>query len=134
MSSRRAVVDASALVPVLLRARRGHSVRQALTGCDLSSPAHLDAEVLEAMRGLVRGGHISDAEAARALLDLEDLPLRRVPIHGLLAEAWGMRENQTGYDALYVALARVLDADLVTLDARLAGAPGLGVTVIVPAA
>jgi predicted nucleic acid-binding protein len=38
--------------------------------------------------------------------------------------AWGLRGHLTFYDALYVALAEVLDAPLVTFDARIAGAPG----------
>ena len=39
---------------------------------------------------------------------------------------WRLRTNLTAYGAAYVALAEVLDAPLVTLDARLAGAPGHG--------
>jgi len=64
--------------------------------------------------------------AARAALDdLEDLPLRRAGHLGLLRRAWELRENVTFYDALYVALAERLDLSLVTLDARLASAPGV---------
>jgi predicted nucleic acid-binding protein len=36
-----------------------------------------------------------------------------------------MRENLTAYDATYVALAEVLDAPLLTMEARLAQAPGI---------
>ena len=36
-----------------------------------------------------------------------------------------LRDNSTFYDALYVALADVLSAPLLTADHRLAGAPGL---------
>ena len=39
--------------------------------------------------------------------------------------AWELRNNLTPYDAVYVALAEVLDATLVTTDARIARAPGL---------
>jgi predicted nucleic acid-binding protein len=37
---------------------------------------------------------------------------------------WELRHNLTAYDALYVALAEMLDAPLVTLDRRLAAAAG----------
>jgi predicted nucleic acid-binding protein len=39
---------------------------------------------------------------------------------------WEHRENLTAYAAAYVALAEGLRAKLVTRDARLAAAPGLG--------
>ena len=37
---------------------------------------------------------------------------------------WALRKNLSAYDAAYVALAEVLDAPLLTLDARLAASPG----------
>ena len=37
---------------------------------------------------------------------------------------WELRGNLTAYDAAYVALAELLGAPLVTLDTRLARAPG----------
>jgi predicted nucleic acid-binding protein len=37
---------------------------------------------------------------------------------------WELRDDLTAYDAVYVALAEALDATLLTLDKRLAGAPG----------
>jgi predicted nucleic acid-binding protein len=37
---------------------------------------------------------------------------------------WELRNNLTAYDAVYVALAEVLDAPLVTRDRRLAAAAG----------
>ena len=40
--------------------------------------------------------------------------------------AWELRDNVTVYDAVYVALAELLDAPLVTADSRLAKAPGIG--------
>jgi len=36
-----------------------------------------------------------------------------------------LRENLSAYDAAYVALAEALDAPLLTLDERLARAPGV---------
>jgi len=39
--------------------------------------------------------------------------------------AWDLRENVSFYDGLYVALAEQLEALLLTLDARLAEAPGV---------
>ena len=46
--------------------------------------------------------------------------------------AWEHRRNLSVYDGSYVALAELLQAALVTLDRRIAGAPGLTCTVMVP--
>jgi predicted nucleic acid-binding protein len=42
----------------------------------------------------------------------------------LLGRVWELRDNVTAYDAVYLALAEVLDAPLLTFDRRLAAAPG----------
>jgi predicted nucleic acid-binding protein len=46
------------------------------------------------------------------------------PVGRTSARAWELRGSVTYYDASYVALAELLDAPLVTLDPRLARAPG----------
>jgi len=38
---------------------------------------------------------------------------------------WDLRENLSSYDAAYVALAELLDAPLLTTDARVGLVPGL---------
>ncbi len=43
-----------------------------------------------------------------------------------------MRQNLTVADAVYVVLARRLNAPLVTADLRLAATPGLAVSTVVP--
>ena len=63
-------------------------------------------------------------EAGLAHRDLLALPLQLWPYDAVAGRAWEMRETLTTYDASYVALAELLDADLVTLDQRLARASG----------
>jgi predicted nucleic acid-binding protein len=49
----------------------------------------------------------------------------RSPDYEALApRAWVLRHSVTVYDAAYVALAEALDAPMMTLDLRLARAPG----------
>ncbi len=43
---------------------------------------------------------------------------------------WELRENLTAYDAVYVALADVLDGILLTCDGPLSRAPGLADRVV----
>jgi predicted nucleic acid-binding protein len=42
----------------------------------------------------------------------------------LLVRAWHLRDSLSTYDAVYVALAELLDAPLVTCDSRLAASGG----------
>ncbi len=57
------------------------------------------------------------------------LPFRRHAHDVLLPRMWELRANLGAYDATYVALAEALDVPLLTLDARLAAAPGNRATV-----
>lgn len=77
-------------------------------------------------------GKMSAARTAVALNRLLATPMRRVQVRPLVAEGWALRHNVIVADALYVVLARHLDAPLVTADMALAAAPGLGVPVITP--
>jgi predicted nucleic acid-binding protein len=68
---------------------------------------------------------VSSAHAADARLDLAALPLRRYPHGPFVERAWELRHNVSAYDAMYVALAELLDVPLVTCDASLARAQGV---------
>lgn len=115
------VVDASALVDLLLRNRNGEVLRPHLEGAELHTVAHLDAEVFSALARLHRGGTLSAEAVDARLRALSRIDMLRLPITGaLLQEAWTLRNNITARDALYVALARRLRGRLLTTDARLA--------------
>ncbi len=77
---------------------------------------------------------MSNSLVAPALAELARAPIRRLPVPPLLEEAWSLRDNVSQRDALYVVLARRLEASLLTADARLARVPRLGVPVTVVAA
>lgn len=120
------VLDASVAIELLLNLPLGHRVRDRIAAPDIAlhAPQLLVVEVLQVLRRRVAAGTTSAGEAARAveLLELLDVSLHD---HRLLsARMWMLRENLTTYDAAYVALAELLDAPLLTSDARLAGAPG----------
>lgn len=88
------------------------------------------AEVAGVVRRSELAGLITSERAAAALDRLISTPVERVQVLPLLSEAWTLRRNLTVNDALYVVLARHLQAPLVTGDLKLAAAPGLGVEVI----
>lgn len=119
------VVDASVLVRALTASPPDAVVTGRLSGdVELHAPHVLDVEVLSSLRRMVARGVLTAERAADARRDFAALTVQRYPHQGLVDRAWALREDVTPYDAVYVALAEVLDATLVTCDARLARAPG----------
>jgi len=121
-----AVVDASVLAVFYLAEdpRRDAVVARLAAGDRLYAPAHLDAEVVSALRGLARGNPTLGRVAPAALRHLAGLPVRRMPLAQLLDRMWALRANVTAYDAAYVALGEMLGAPVITCDAKLAAASG----------
>ena len=74
-------------------------------------------------------GAIGEERAADARRGFAQLALIRCPHEPLSDRVWRLRHNLSAYDATFVALAELLDAPLVTCDARLASAPGHGARV-----
>jgi predicted nucleic acid-binding protein len=120
------VVDASALLEFLLQTELGGRVEARLfrDDDDLHAPHLVDVEILQGLRRLVRTGELASARADEAIADLADLDLHRHPHLDLLGRAWKLRNNITGYDAMYVTLAEAIEAPIVTCDGPLANAPG----------
>jgi predicted nucleic acid-binding protein len=125
-----AVVDASALVELLLQGERALAVAQAVRGTEMAAPDVVNPEVLSVLRRMERTGEVRPERARQAVADLLDAPVRRFATLPLLPVAWELRGSVSAYDACYVALARALGCPLVTGDLRLTRAPGLGVPLV----
>lgn len=125
------VVDASAMVEVLRGTAEGRAVSDALRDRTAVSPGHFDAEVLSTLGRMARAGDVEVAHVEFMLARLVRAPIKRYAIAPFVRDAWSLRENTSLRDAFYVILARRLKAPFVTLDARLAGAPSLGISVMV---
>lgn len=121
-----AVVDASVLVAFYAAEdpRREAVADRLAVGDALFAPAHVDAEVVAALRGLARPNLGLRTAAPVALRHLAGFPLRRMALAPLLARMWELRDNLSAYDAAYVCLAERLDGPLVTCDGKLCGASG----------
>ena len=121
------VLDASAIVELLLGSDRGRSIatRIADPALGLHVPHLADVEVAQALRRFVKTGDLDVASAGAVLSDLAALDLQRHSHEPLLQRAWALRDNLTAYDAMYVALAEALDTTLLTCDGGLARAPGM---------
>jgi len=125
----RYVVDASAAAEYLLRTSLGLKVANIIEGGFLLAPELLDVEVLSVFRRAVLRRQLNEQRALRAIEDLMDWPVDRIPHRSLVWVAWQQRNNLSAYDAFYVAAARLSDAPLITADGPLARAPSLGIIV-----
>ena len=84
-----------------------------------------DLETAAVLRKRWLAGGLDDDRLRRALEALAALPFPRYPARPFLPRVYALRGNVSPYDAVYVALAEALDAELVTADRRLAAAPGI---------
>ena len=120
------ILDASAAIEWLIRTQTGIKIDKRIFSpqVPLHAPHLLDVEVAQVLRRYVRDKTITPQRGQEALEDLGDLPLNRYPHDFLIPRVWELRATLTAYDAIYVALAELLDAPLLTCDGRIASAPG----------
>lgn len=120
------VADAGVWIRAIVDEEPGGPVRTRLAAEPaVASPALVDLEFTNVLRGLVAKRSISIRHAERALSEFAHAPIQRYAHLALLGRIWRLRANLTAYDASYVALAEVLGVDLLTIDRRLAGVPGI---------
>ncbi len=126
------VLDASAVVELLVGGELGRRVRRVVGGEDAIAPELLDVEVVSAVSRLVRAGAMSDDVASGLVAALRRMPARRIPHRFLMARAWDLRNRVRIADAFYVACAAWAGVPLLTTDARLgrAALPNVTLTVV----
>lgn len=123
------VVDASVVAEAIVK-RVPAYLDVLLTG-EAAAPAHLDAEVLSVLRGLVRGGQLQSGDLPAYAEALATAPIDRLDLPGLSSTAITMFDDLTAYDALYVSAAMHHDARLCTRDSGMAQvAARLGVPLV----
>ena len=120
------VVDASAVIESLLQTACAPAVEAFLfrPGETLHAPHLIDVEVTQVLR---RYAITKAIDVRRCQTGLEDwllFPVNRYGHDVLLARAWELRDNVTACDAVYIALAELLSAPLLTRDVRLSNAAG----------
>ncbi|HKW70203.1 MAG TPA: type II toxin-antitoxin system VapC family toxin [Candidatus Dormibacteraeota bacterium] len=120
------VTDAGVWIRAIVDEVPGGPVRKRLmTHASVASPALIDLEFTNVLRGLVRKKSIHLRQAELALTEFVQAPIQRYGHLALLDRIWRLRANLTAYDASYIALAELLGVDLLTIDKRLAGVPGI---------
>ena len=117
------VLDASAVIEVLMQSGMGEVLRQRLQVIRLvHAPYLVDIEVTSALRRQCALGALTQRRARQALDDFERMRILRHRHKPYLTRIWALRENFTAYDACYIALAEALDATLITRDQAFASA------------
>lgn len=117
------ILDASVVTALLTGHRSSDEIAAHLRrDSDLAAPAHLDVEVLSALRGRMLGKHLAMSDLRLAAGRLAAMPVQRIPLSEprLLMETVRWFHNLSAYDACYAALAKELDATLLTGDKGLA--------------
>ena len=125
------VLDASAAAEIVVRTTIGRRLL-ALVPRDRTwwVPDHFHVETAGAIRRMLNNELVDVTRANAALERLLTLPVTVSRSQPLIAEAWTYRNNLIIHDAVYVVLARHLDAPLLTADRRIARAPQLPVQVL----
>lgn len=119
------VVDASTMVAALVDVGHdGSWADQLLSADNLAAPHLMPVEAANILRRAAQAGDISADTATLAHSDLVALRMELFPYEPFAERVWELRENVTTYDGWYVALAESLEANLATLDRKLAQAPG----------
>lgn len=113
------VIDASALVDLLIGNRLGGAVARRLVDERLHTPAHIDSEVLSALGRMHRGGHVTATQVDAMLRALSAAPVVRHELVDLVAGAWARRNRVRLADGVYLELAERLESPLITTDLRL---------------
>lgn len=115
------VLDATVLTDLLVGGENAVVIRERLTNHALHAPAHIDADVVEALELMASQGLLSASDVERALRRLEAAPITRHELASLAKGAWLRRDAVPVDSAFYVELAERLQIRLVTLDERLRG-------------
>jgi predicted nucleic acid-binding protein len=116
------VIDASAVIEMLLGLGKGLKVEQRVLGSgeSLHAPHLLDLEVAQVIRRHLKANALTMVRAQLAFDDFQALKYKRYPHDILLKRIWRLRDNFTAYDAAYLALAEEIGASLVTCDSKMA--------------
>ncbi len=122
-------VDSSALIAAVTNFEYSEDAAgRAIASAQLIAPHVVDLEVAHGLRRLDRA---ADTDAAVAFRRYRLVSIRRYDHGPLMSRIWELRHNLSAYDAAYVALAETTGTPLLTLDRRIANAPGHHAEVIV---
>ena len=117
------VIDASALLDLILLRPNASRVADAMRGQSVAAPELIVVETSSALARLERAGDLHSHDADVAIRDVVEMPMSLVGHSPLPVQVAVMGHVPRVTDAFYVACAEMLSAPLLTSDGRLARAP-----------
>ena len=119
------VIDASAGAEIVAGTRRGRALARLIPPeSEGWVPEHFYAEVLGVIRRrVVVTSTLTEVQGLAAVERLAGWRLHRASSASLVSEAWEYRHNMTAADAMYVVLARHLEAQFLSDDYNLVDGP-----------
>jgi predicted nucleic acid-binding protein len=116
------VIDASALVAVIFREPGAEAVVARLDNARLIAPALLDVELVSASLKKLRKNDQQKAEIIELFLSRNQIRWERRSVDHEAVFSLAIATGLSAYDASYLWLAETENAELVTLDQKLAAA------------
>jgi predicted nucleic acid-binding protein len=119
MSGKGIIIDASAVLAVILEEPEKASIIEATKGVDAKVPGCLQWEVGNAFSAIMKQGRLTGEQIFEALRIFDLIPLQEVEIN--LAEALeiSIRNSIYAYDAYYLSAAKRHRIELLSLDNKM---------------
>ena len=125
------VIDTSAVIAVIVNEPGQSAISSHVVGASLFAPLSLHWEVGNAFSSMFRRRRINLSQAAEAISNYEQMPLRLMDIDLRQSLELSSQLDMYAYDAYVIACAVNLRIPLLTLDQRMATvAPSVGVRVL----
>jgi len=119
-SGEKIVVDASAVLAVILNEPEKAKIIGLTQGCSLISPGCLRWEIGNAFTVMLKRKRLTLEEAMRGLEIYAMIPIQEMDVSLHDAVQLSSRHNIYAYDAYYLELAKRNTSPLLTLDSRMA--------------
>jgi predicted nucleic acid-binding protein len=110
------LIDASALMPILINEPEKENIVSATRNCELLAPAILPYEIGNALSRLKKRQILNDKEIIAAYNDFRKIPLRLLEADIENALKIACKYTIYAYDAYYLEMACRLNLPLLTLD------------------
>lgn len=114
------IIDASAILAVLLNEPERDGINKMTTGASLAAPACLEFEIGNALSALMKRNAISIPQAVSVYHEFCKIPVRELPVNIPTSLVVSGEENIYAYDAYYLTCAEQMRLPMLTLDKRLA--------------
>ncbi len=114
------LIDASAVLAVLLNEPERDRIIKITAGASLAAPSCLEYEMGNALSALMKRKSLSITEAVSVYHEFCKIPVRSLPANIPAALVASGEEGIYAYDAYYLTCAEQLRLSILTLDKRLA--------------